>query len=169
MGSVNKAMILGRLGRDPEVTYTPSGQPRAYFTMATNETWSDRDGKRQERTEWHRVVVWGKLAEICGQYLTKGRQVYIEGRIQTREWQDRDGNKRNSTEIVARDMVMLGGRGEEGGAPVPGGEAGGAPGEAGGAAGEAGGAPGEAGGAPGEAGGAAGEAGPAIQDDDIPF
>ena len=141
MRSVNKVIILGNLGKDPEVSYTPSGQPRAAFSVATNEVWNDREGKRQERSEWHRVIAWGKLAEICGQYLTKGRQVYIEGRIQTREWSDRDGNKRWTTEIVARDMVMVGGRGEDGGSQ-------GQP-------------------QPGDEGAGAGE--PPIQDDDIPF
>jgi single-strand DNA-binding protein len=113
VSSVNKVILLGRLGRDPELRYTQSGQPVADFTLATNETWNDREGKRQERTEWHRVVAWGKLAELCGQYLNKGRQAYIEGRLQTREWNDRDGNKRQTTEIVARDVVFLGGRGED--------------------------------------------------------
>ena len=111
MSSINKAIVIGHLGRDPEVTYTQSGQARASFTLATNENWKDREGKKQERTEWHRIVVWGKLAEICGQYLSKGRQCYIEGRLQTREWDDKDGNKRTTTEIVSREMVMLGGRG----------------------------------------------------------
>ena len=120
MGGVNKVIILGNLGKDPEVSYTPSGQPRAVFSLATNESWTDREGKRQERTEWHRVIAWGRLAEICGQYLNKGRQVYIEGRLQTREWNDRDGNKRWTTEVVARDMVLIGGRGEEA-AGAPGG------------------------------------------------
>ena len=92
--------------------HTPSGTPVANFTLATNETFSDRNGNRQERTEWHRIVVWSKLAEICSQYLSKGRQVYIEGRLQTRQWEDQQGQRRQTTEIVAVNMVMLGGRGD---------------------------------------------------------
>ncbi len=114
MGSLNKVMIIGRLGADPELKSIPSGQTVATFSLATDERWTNRDGERQERTEWHRVVVWGKLAGICGEYLAKGRQVYIEGRIQTRNWEDKDGNKRYMTEIVATDMQMLGSRGEAG-------------------------------------------------------
>ena len=109
---VNKAIIVGRLGRDPEMRYTPSGQAVANFSVATDETWSSKDGEKQTRTEWHRIVVWGRLAEICNEYLKKGRLVYIEGRIQTRDWEDRDGNKRSTTEIVATDMKMLGGPGD---------------------------------------------------------
>jgi single-strand DNA-binding protein len=107
---VNKAILIGNLGGDPELRSTPSGTPVATFTLATNESWTDRDGQRQERTEWHRIVAWGKLAEICGQYLRKGRQVYIEGRLTTRSWEDRQGNQRKTTEIVAQQMMMLGGR-----------------------------------------------------------
>lgn len=108
--SVNKAILVGHLGSDPEVRYTAGGSAVATFNIATNERWTDRTtGDKQERTEWHRIVAWGKLAEICGQYLTKGKQVYIEGRLQTRSWDDRDGNKRYTTEIVANNMVMLGG------------------------------------------------------------
>lgn len=113
MGSVNKVILVGNLGRDPEVRYAQSGTAVANFSVATNEVWNSREGKREERTEWHRVVVFGKLADICGQYLTKGKQVYIEGRLQTRNWEDREGNKRSTTEIVASNMVMLG-RGESG-------------------------------------------------------
>lgn len=109
---VNKAIVVGRLGRDPEMRYTPSGQPVANFSVATDETWSSKDGEKQTRTEWHRIVVWGRLAEICNEYLKKGRLVYIEGRLQTRDWEDRDGNKRSTTEIVATDMKMLGGPGD---------------------------------------------------------
>lgn len=116
-GSVNKVILIGRLGADPEVRYTPSGAPVANFRMATSETWNDKQGQRQEKTEWHRIVVWGKLAELCGEYLSKGRLVFIEGRLQTRQWDDRDGNKRYTTEIQAREVTFLGGRGE-GGEPV---------------------------------------------------
>jgi single-strand DNA-binding protein len=107
---VNKAILIGNLGGDPELRSTPSGTPVATFTLATNESWTDREGQRQERTEWHRIVAWGKLAEICGQYLRKGRQVYVEGRLTTRSWEDRQGNQRKTTEIVANQMLMLGGR-----------------------------------------------------------
>lgn len=110
---VNRAILVGRLGRDPEIRYTSSGTPVANFSVATNERWKDQQGETQERTEWHKVVVWGKLAEICNQYLTKGQLVYLEGRIQSREWDDRDGNKRYTTEVVASEMKMLGGRGSE--------------------------------------------------------
>ncbi|HWF37779.1 MAG TPA: single-stranded DNA-binding protein [Candidatus Acidoferrales bacterium] len=111
--SVNKAILVGRLGRDPETRYTSGGQAVANFTMATDETFKDRSGERQKRTEWHRVVLWGKLAEIAQQYLKKGTLVYIEGRIQTRQWEDkRDGQKKSTTEIVATVMRMLGGRGD---------------------------------------------------------
>lgn len=115
-GGVNKVILIGNLGADPELRYTPSGQPVASFRVATSENWVDKDGQKQERTEWHRVVVWGKLGELCTQFLGKGRQAYIEGRLQTREWQDRDGNKRFTTEVVAQNVVFLGGRGEGGGA-----------------------------------------------------
>ncbi len=117
MGSLNKVMLIGNLGQDPEVRHTPSGTPVANFRLATNESFTDRGGNRQERTEWHRVVVWGRLAEICSQYLSKGRQVYIEGRLQTRDWEDKQGQRRFTTEIVATNMVMLAGRGEGRGAP----------------------------------------------------
>jgi single-strand DNA-binding protein len=110
---INKAIIVGNLGRDPEIRYTASGMAVANFTVATSERWKDKNsGEMQESTEWHRIVAWGRLAEICGEYLSKGRQVYIEGRIQTREWDDKDGNKRWTTEIVAREMKMLGQRGD---------------------------------------------------------
>lgn len=108
--SVNKVILVGRLGRDPETRYTGSGQAVANFTLATDSTYKDRAGERQKRTEWHRIVAWGKLAEICQQYLKKGSQVYIEGRLQTREWEDKSGQKRTTTEIVASDMRMLGSR-----------------------------------------------------------
>jgi single-strand DNA-binding protein len=107
-GSVNKVILIGRLGKDPEVKYTPSGSPVARFTLATDESFKDRSGEQQRRTEWHTIVAWNKLAEICGEYLTKGKQVYIEGSIRSRQWEDQSGNKRTSFEIVARDMRMLG-------------------------------------------------------------
>jgi single-strand DNA-binding protein len=114
---VNKAIIVGTLGQDPEVRYTASGSAVANISVATNENWKDRNtGEMQERTEWHRIVMFGKLAEIAQQYLKKGSQAYFEGRIQTRKWQDQSGNDRYSTEIVANEMQMLGGRG--GGAPM---------------------------------------------------
>ena len=114
MAGLNKVMLIGNLGRDPEIRHTPSGTPVANFTLATNENFTDRGGNRQERTEWHRIVVWSKLAEICDQYLRKGRQVYIEGRLQTRQWEDQQGQRRSTTEIVATNMIMLGGRGDGG-------------------------------------------------------
>jgi single-strand DNA-binding protein len=117
---VNKAIIVGTLGQDPEMRYTANGSAVANISVATNETWKDKStGEAQERTEWHRIVMFGKLAEIAQQYLKKGSQAYFEGRIQTRKWQDRDGNDRWSTEIVANEMQMLGGRsGAGGGAPM---------------------------------------------------
>ena len=108
--SVNKVILVGRLGRDPELKYTASGVPFCRFSMATDDVWNDKgSGERQERTEWHNIVAWDRLAEICNQYLTKGRLVYIEGSLQTREWDDQEGNKRKTTEIRARDRVLLGG------------------------------------------------------------
>ena len=108
--SVNKVILIGRLGKDPELKYTASGTPFCRFSMATDDVWNDKaSGERQEKTEWHNIVVWDRLAEICNQYLTKGRLVYIEGSLQTREWDDQEGNKRRTTEVRARDMVMLGG------------------------------------------------------------
>ncbi|HUJ33376.1 MAG TPA: single-stranded DNA-binding protein [Candidatus Acidoferrum sp.] len=110
---VNKVILVGRLGRDPETRYTSSGQAVCNFTMATDETFKGRTGERQQRTEWHRIVLWAKLAEIAQQYLKKGQLVYIEGRLQTRQWDDkRDGSKKTTTEVVANVMRMLGGRGE---------------------------------------------------------
>jgi len=109
-GGVNKAIVVGNLGSDPEVRFTPSGQAVANFRIATNESWTDKSGQKQERTEWHRIVVWGKLGELCGEYLAKGRQAYVEGRLQTREWNDKEGKKNYTTEIVAQNVVFLGGR-----------------------------------------------------------
>jgi single-strand DNA-binding protein len=112
--SVNRAILVGRLGRDPETRYTSAGQAVCNFTLATDETYRDRSGERQKRTEWHRIVVWGKQAEIAQQYLRKGSLVFVEGRIQTRQWDDREGQKRTTVEIVASNFRMLGGRGEGG-------------------------------------------------------
>jgi single-strand DNA-binding protein len=107
--SVNKVILVGRLGQNPEVRYTPSGAAVANFSVATNESWTDKSGQKQERTEWHKVVVWGKLAELCSQYLAKGRQCYIEGRLQTRQWQDKDGQTKYTTEVQAQTVQFLSG------------------------------------------------------------
>ncbi|MFZ4524528.1 MAG: single-stranded DNA-binding protein [Chlorobium sp.] len=113
---LNKVMLIGHLGNDPELRTTTSGQSVANFTLATNESFKDSSGNLQERTEWHRIITWGKLAEICNQYLKKGQQVYVEGRLQTRSWDDaKSGEKRYTTEIVCSDMQMLGGKREQGG------------------------------------------------------
>ena len=125
MAGVNKAIIIGNLGSDPELKYTPSGQAVANFSVATTESYNDAQGQRQDRTEWHRIVVWGKQAETCGRYLSKGRQVFIEGKIQTRQWDDRDGNKRYTTEIVARDVRFLGNRDSNNAGMSQGGQGGG--------------------------------------------
>ncbi len=110
--SVNKVILVGRLGKDPETRYTSSGQAVCNFSLATDETYKDRAGERQKRTEWHRIVVWAKQAEIAQQYLHKGSLIYLEGRIQTRQWDDREGQKRTTTEIVSTNFRMLGGRGD---------------------------------------------------------
>ena len=110
MASVNKVILIGNLGRDPEVRYTPSGTAVANFSIATTENWTNKDGEKQSHTEWHRIVAWRRLGEICGEYLSKGKQVYIEGRIRTNEWEDQEGNKRRTTEIEALNMQMLGSR-----------------------------------------------------------
>jgi single-strand DNA-binding protein len=115
-GGVNKVILVGNLGADPDMRYTPSGQGVCELRVATSESWNDKNGQRQERTEWHRVVVWGKRAEICSKYLAKGRQVYVEGRIQTRSYDDKDGNKRYITEVIAQDVQFLGGGGGRDGA-----------------------------------------------------
>lgn len=113
---VNKVILLGNLGRDPEVRSTPSGQSVANFTLATSRKWKDRDGNRQEQTEWHQIVVWGRQAEVAGQYLNKGKRIYLEGRIQTRSWDDQQsGEKRYRTEIICENFQMLGGGGGGGG------------------------------------------------------
>jgi len=112
---INKVILIGNLGRDPEVRYSPNGQAIANVTLATSESWKDKNtGDKQEKTEWHRVVFFGRLAEIAGEYLKKGSQVYVEGRLQTRKWQDKDGNDKYTTEIVANEMQMLGSRGGAG-------------------------------------------------------
>lgn len=165
MAGVNKVILVGNLGADPEVRYTPSGQPVANFRIATSESWMDKAGQKQERTEWHRIVAWGKLAELCGEYLAKGRQVYVEGKLQTRQWDDRDGNKKFSTEIQAQQITFLGGRD---GAPR---------GEGGGgnfARGNSGGQGGRPSGGGGSEGGGGGDDNfdygpPPMTDDDVPF
>jgi single-strand DNA-binding protein len=160
--SVNKVILVGRLGRDPETRYTGGGQAVANFSVATDESYKDKNGERQKRTEWHKIVVWGKQAEIAQQYLKKGSLIFIEGRIQSREWQDKEGQKRTSFEIVATNFRMLGGRSE------------------GAAAASAGGAGARSGGgdefeshaAPAEepyGGSASAGGGPEISDEDIPF
>ena len=115
MAGINKAILVGNLGNDPEVRYTPSGTAVANFSIATKEEWKDKNtGEKQSRTEWHKIVAFGRLGEICGEYLHKGKQVYIEGRLQTKSWEDREGVKRYTTEIIAREMQMLGPAGREG-------------------------------------------------------
>ena len=151
MAGVNKAILVGNLGRDPELRHTPNGQAVVNFTLATSESWTDKSGERQERTEWHRIVVWGRQAEMCNQYLSKGRTVYVEGRIQTREWEDKDGNKRYTTEINANNVNFIGPRTDGGGG---GGGGGGYSGGGGGGGGMRNDAP--------------MDAGPPV-DDDIPF
>lgn len=124
MASVNKVILIGNLGRDPELRYTKSGQAVANFSIATSERFTDREGNPQERTEWHRIVAWAKTAELCAQYLSKGRSVYVEGRLQTRDYEDKEGIKRYTTEIVATNVTFLGSRGD-GPARDPGGDGGG--------------------------------------------
>jgi single-strand DNA-binding protein len=114
MGSVNKVILVGNLGRDAELRYTPGGAAVATLNMATTEVWNDKGGQRQEKTEWHRIVLWGKSAESLTEYLTKGKQIYVEGRLQTRQWDDKDGNKRYTTEIRGDRIVLLGGGGSGG-------------------------------------------------------
>jgi single-strand DNA-binding protein len=154
MAGVNKAILVGNLGRDPELRHTQNGQAVVNFTLATSETWTDKSGERVERTEWHRIVVWGKTGEMCAQYLSKGRTVYVEGRIQTREWEDKDGNKRYTTEINAQTVNFIGPR--SGGSGEPGG------GDFGGGGGQRGGGMSAGGDGP------SGDSGPP-PDDDIPF
>lgn len=108
MSGVNKVILVGRLGSDPELRYTSNGNPVATLSLATSEKWKDKEGQSQEKTEWHRIVLWSKLAELAGQYLSKGRQVYIEGKLQTRKWEDKDGQTRYTTEVVGNQMQFLG-------------------------------------------------------------
>src|SRR5258708_4170999 len=120
MGSVNKVILVGNLGRDAELRYTPGGAPVATLNLATTEVWNDKtSGQKQEKTEWHRIVLWGKSAESLSEYLTKGKQIYVEGRLQTRKWQDKDGNDKYSTEIRSDRIVLLSGGGGGGGARSP--------------------------------------------------
>ncbi len=153
--SVNKAIVVGNLGRDPEVRHTSGGQAVANFSVATSEQWTDKaNGEKKEKTEWHRIVVWGKVAELCGQFLAKGRKVYVEGRLQSREWTNKDGVKMNTTEIVANQVVFLSGKGEGAGKGTG----------AGAASGDDFGPP-----PPGFDEGASGGSGPGPGNDDIPF
>ena len=116
MSSINKVILIGNLGKAPDLKFLPSGQPVANFSIATSEKWKDKStGESKEQTEWHNIVIFGKLAEICGQYLKKGSSVFVEGRLQTRKWQDKDGQDRYTTEIIANEMKMLGGRGDQSG------------------------------------------------------
>ena len=121
---VNKVILVGNLGRDPEMKYTAGGTALCKFSLATSEVFNDREGNQQERTEWHNIVAWGKLAEICGQYLSKGRQVYVEGSLRTRSWEDQTGNKRYTTEINAREVQFLGSGASGGGGGAAGGGSG---------------------------------------------
>lgn len=107
-GSVNQVTLVGRLGKDPEIKYTQSGDAVANFSIATDETWKDKSGEKQQRTTWHNIVAWQKLAEICGHYLKKGQQIFLQGKLQVRKWEDKDGNTRYTTEVVANNLVMLG-------------------------------------------------------------
>jgi single-strand DNA-binding protein len=151
---VNKVILIGNLGRDPEVRSTPSGQPVASFSLATSRKWKDKTGNRQEETEWHNIVVWGKQAEIAGQYLKKGKQIYLEGRLQTRSWDDKQsGEKKYRTEVVCDNFQMLGSRGDM---------------EGGGGGGYSGGGSYEGGGS-GSSGASSGGYGGEPDDDDIPF
>jgi single-strand DNA-binding protein len=155
MGSVNKVILVGNLGRDAELRYTPGGAAVATLNLATTEVWNDKQGQKQEKTEWHRIVVWGKQAESLQEYLTKGKQIYVEGKLQTRQWDDKDGNKKYTTEIKADRITLLGGGGGGGGARSGGG---------GGGAFDRG---GDRGGSPG--GGGDEPPMEPITDDDIPF
>jgi len=170
-GSVNKVILVGNLGQKPEVKFLPSGQAVCEMRIATNEVFNDKNQQRQERTEWHRVTVWGKMGENCGKYLDKGRSVYIEGRLQTRSWDDKtSGEKKYMTEIVATNVQFLGGgaRGEEAGGDAGGGGGGGNTGGGGGRGG--GGGYSRGGGGGGNTGGGGGDDfGPPPSDDDIPF
>jgi single-strand DNA-binding protein len=157
MASVNKVILVGNLGKDPETRYMPNGEAVTNITLATTDTWKDKNGEKQEKTEWHRVTFYRKLAEIAGEYLKKGRQVYIEGRLETRKWQDKEGKDRYTTEIIASEMQMLGTRGGDNSFEVVGGGGGGR-------ASSGGGAPRSGGGAPAKSGGEFDDF-----EDDIPF
>lgn len=159
-GGVNKVILIGHLGADPDMRYTPSGAGVCELRLATSESWKDKNGQRQERTEWHRIVVWGKTAEICAKYLAKGRQVFIEGRIQTRSYDDKEGQKRYITEIIANDVQFLSGGREGGGGGGGGARRGG---------GDEGPPPPEPDFGPGPGGGGGGGYGGGGPDDDIPF
>jgi single-strand DNA-binding protein len=165
--SVNKVILVGRLGRDPETRYTGGGQAVANFSIATDETYKDKNGERQKRTEWHKIVVWGKQAEIAQQYLKKGSLIFIEGRIQSREWQDKEGQKRTSFEIVASNFRMLGGRADGAAAGAGGGASRGGGGGGGDFDDQSG--PEESYGGGGGGGHHAPSSGPEISDEDIPF
>jgi len=156
MGSVNKVILVGNLGRDAELRYTPGGAAVATLNMATTEVWNDKGGQRQEKTEWHRIVLWGKTAESLNEYLTKGKQIYVEGRLQTRQWDDKDGNKRYTTEIRGDRIVLLGGGSGGGGGRGASGGGGERGGSSSGGGGDYGGGPGPDSSAP-------------LTDDDIPF
>ena len=178
MASLNRVMLIGNLGGDPEMRYTQNNQSVCNFRMATTDVWNDKSGQKQERTEWHRIVVWGRQAEACANFLKKGRSCYVEGRIQTREWEDKDGTKRYTTEVVAERVQFLGGRGESEGAGYSAGAGAGAGGggyERGGGGGyNRGGGGGGGGGYDRGGGGGGGDAGggdepPPINDNDIPF
>ena len=155
MGTVNKVIIVGNLGRDAELRYTPGGAAVSTLSLATTDVWNDKAGQRQEKTEWHRVVLWGKQAETLKDYLLKGRQIYVEGRLQTRQWDDKDGNKRYTTEIRSDRVVLLGGRGGNTGDGSGGGGDYGSPRSSGSSASSS-----TAGGSPGP---------PELTEDDIPF
>ena len=159
-GGVNKVILVGYLGADPDMRYTPSGQGVCELRIATSESWNDKNGQRQERTEWHRVVVWGKRAEVCSKDLSKGRQVFVEGRIQTRTYDDKEGNKKYITEIIAADVQFLGGGGRDG-AAAGGGRSGGRD--------DGPPPPSDADFNPGGGGGGFGGGGGGGPDDDIPF
>lgn len=122
MAGINKVILVGNLGKDPEVRHTPQGNAVCNLNIATSESWNDKSGQKQERTEWHRVVVWGKLAELCSKYLQKGRQVYLEGKLQTRAWDDKEGHKRYTTEVLATTIQFLGGQAGAGATRDAGGE-----------------------------------------------
>lgn len=174
MASMNKVILIGNLGADPEVRYTQNGTAVANFRIATSEQWTDKNGERQERTEWHRIVVWGRQAETSGEYLRKGRSVCVEGKIQTREWEDKDGNRRFTTEIKADNVTFLGGRGGDDGGGYGGGGGGGYSRGGGGSGGGGSGGGGSGGGGSGGGGSGGGRRNdwddpPPLDDSDIPF